>query len=225
MYRNILSSAKDKSIKIISIGFLTNLASLLKSKPDKLSPLSGPDLVSAKVSELVVMGGKYPDYPSGFEFNFGHEDPASTAYALKHWPHNVSITFSGYELGANVYTGKGLENAPADSPILAAYQWYVGRGSTMREAWDPITTLYGILGLDGFSELGMKPMLEFANQYGYNHITSRDGSNAWVNDTRVTNQHWLKLADGVTNSSMAWLLDQFLVHEPAQKSCFGYLSE
>lgn len=226
MYRKILESAEDKSIKIISIGFLTNLAHLLQSESDRSSTFSGPDLISSKVSELVVMGGKYPSYPSGFEFNFGHQDPESTAYVLQNWPRNVSITYSGYELGANILTGKGLrENSPANSPILDAYQWYVGRGSTMREAWDPITTLYGILGLDGFSKLGMKPMLAFANEYGYNRLTSRNGSNAWVNDTSVTNQHWLKLANGVTNSSMAWLLDQFLVHNPVERRCFGFLSE
>lgn len=82
---------------------------------------------------------------------------------LDHWPRNVSITFSGYDLGAKVFTGKDLENAPANSPILAAYQWYFGRWSTIREACDLITTL-GVLGLDGFSRLGMKPMLAFANQ-------------------------------------------------------------
>jgi len=50
---------------------------------------------------------------------------------------------------------------------------------------------------------------------------SANGSNAWVNDTSVSNQHWLKLADGVTNSSVAWLLDQFFAHQPLQESCFG----
>lgn len=223
MYRSVLNAATGNSINIISIGFLTNLADLLKSEPDKISSLSGKDLISSKVKELVVMGG---NYPSGWEYNFGDMDPESTDYILRNWPKTIPMTFSGFELGGNVYSGQRIaENSPVNSPIVAAYQWYVGRGSTIRMSWDPITTLYGILGLDGFSKLGFRPMLAYANKDGYNSITSSNGSNAWVNDTSVTNQHWLKLADGVTNSSMAWLLDQFFIHEPSQKSCFGYLSE
>ena len=220
LYRSVLNAATDNSHHLISIGFLTNLADLLKSERDEISSSSGLELVRSKVGELVIMGGYYP---SGWEFNFGGGDPASTIHVINSWPRSVPITFSGGELGGNIYSGQNLaQHSPPDSPILAAYQWYVGRCSTVRESWDPLTTLYGIVGLEGFSKLGIKPPLAFANTFGYNSVTSRNASNAWVNDTSVTNQHWLRLADGVTNSSMAWLLDQFLVHDPVVRSCFGY---
>jgi hypothetical protein len=219
LYRSVLAAAANQSMNIISIGFLTNLEDILKSKADEISPLSGSDLIAAKTRELVVMGGAYP---SGSEYNFGHSDPESTAYVLKDWPKSVAITYSGFELGGDIYSGQNLDElSPPNSPILAAYQWYVGRGSTLRPSWDPITTLYGILGLDGFEKLGLSRMLAFANRDGYNSLTSANASNAWVNDTSVTNQHWLKLADGVTNSSMSWLLNQFFTHDPVQQSCFG----
>jgi inosine-uridine nucleoside N-ribohydrolase len=64
LYRTVLSSAEDESIHIISIGGLANLADLLKSEVDHISHLSGSQLISAKVSELIVMGGQYP---SGWE--------------------------------------------------------------------------------------------------------------------------------------------------------------
>lgn len=198
---------------------MTNIAEVLKSKADDTSPLSGPDLIAAKTRELVVMGGTYP---SGWEYNFGDHDPESTAYVLKNWPKSVPITYSGFELGIDINSGQGLEmNTPPDSPILAAYQWYVGRGSTVRPSWDPITTLYGILGIEGFEKIGVRQMLEFANKDGYNSLVSANASNSWVNDTSVTNQHWLKLADGVTNSSMSWLLNQFFAHDPVKQSCLG----
>lgn len=204
---------------IISIGFLTNLADLLRSEGDDSSPLSGSDLISNKVSELVVMGG---EYPSGWEFNFGGEDPNSTAFVVQNWPSDVPITYSGGELGGTIFSGQNLaEHAPPDSPVLAAYQWYVGRCSTVRESWDPLTTLYGVLGLDGFERMGFKAPLVFANGDGYNTITSANGSNAWVNDSSVTNRHYLRLAEGVSNSSVAWLLDQFYAHDPIDGRCFG----
>lgn len=223
LYRTLLDAAANNSIHIISIGFLTNLADLLRSEADSISTSSGPELIRSKVSELIIMGGRYP---SGWEFNFGGEDPSSTAYVVNHWPKEVAITYSGGELGGNIFSGQTLQTqAPLDSPILAAYQWYVGRCSTIRESWDPLTTLYGILGLEGFAKIGVKTPLAFANEFGYNSITSSNASNAWVNDTSVTNQHWLKLADGVTNSSVAWLLNQFYTADPLQQTCFGGMAQ
>ncbi|TFA99736.1 hypothetical protein CCMA1212_008462 [Trichoderma ghanense] len=220
LYRTILSSADDKSIHIISVGFLTNLANLLKSEADHISHLSGLELAARKVSELVIMGG---EYPSGWEYNFGGVDPESTAYVVRHWPKSVNITYSGSELGGNIFSGQNLvQRSPPDSPVLSAYQWYVGRGSTTRPSWDPITTLYGILGLDFLSKLGIRPMLEYANTSGYNNVTATDGSNAWVNDTAVTNQHYLRLAGGISNHSMAALLDEFFTHDPSSRSCCQY---
>ncbi|KAJ9640555.1 hypothetical protein H2204_003183 [Knufia peltigerae] len=221
LYRSILASAGNNSLHIISIGFLTNLANLLRSEADDASPLNGTELLAAKVSELIVMGGRYP---SGWEYNFGGTDPNSTAYVIEHWPNTIPITFSGGELGSTIFSGQRplTEQVPppsSESLPVSAYQWYVGRGSVERETWDPITVLYGILGLENFTKLGVWPMLAYANEYGYNTITANNGSNAWVNDTTVRNQHWLKLADGVTNTSMAWLIDNFLIHPPGLSRC------
>jgi hypothetical protein len=220
LYRTVLSSAEDESIHIISIGFLSNLADLLKSEADHISHLSGSQLISTKVSELIVMGGQYP---SGWEYNFGGVDPESTAYVLDHWPKNVKVTYSGNELGDSIFSGQNLvHRSPPDSPVLSSYQWYVGRGSTIRPSWDPITTLYGILGLEWLPKLGVHPMLAYANEFGYNSITAANGSNAWINDTDITNQHWLRLADGVANYSMAGLLDEFFIHDPSSGGCFQH---
>ncbi|KIV95205.1 hypothetical protein PV10_02884 [Exophiala mesophila] len=204
LYRSILASADNNSMHIISIGFLTNLADLLRSEGDDISPLTGQELVAAKVSEMIIMGGRYP---FGWEYNFGGTDPDSTAYVIANLPESVPITFSGGELGNNIFSGdRPLAEALTsnESPIISAYQWYVTRGSVRRETWDPIAVLYGVLGLDGFAEIGMWPLLSYANEDGYNTITASNASNAWVNDTSVTNQHWLTLADGVTNTTMAW---------------------
>ncbi|KAF3057467.1 hypothetical protein GL218_06302 [Daldinia childiae] len=219
MYRRILSSAEDHSITLISIGFLTNFAALMNSSADDITPLTGASLVSSKVKELVVMGGRYP---SGMEFNFAGVDPASTYYVVNNWPRRVPITYSGFELSDNIFSGEELaEYALPDSPVLAAYQWYVGRCSTARESWDPVTTLYGILGLDGSPELGIGKLFEYANEAGYNEV-SADGSNVWVNNSSVSNQHWLELADGVTNGTVAGLLTKLFAHNPSDKSCSAY---
>ena len=62
LYRKILDKAQDDSITIVSIGFFDNLALLLDSGPDAYSNLTGRELITTKVKDIVVMGGDYPGY-------------------------------------------------------------------------------------------------------------------------------------------------------------------
>ena len=48
LYRKLLSKVKDHSVSIVSVGFSTNLALLLDTKPDKYSKLSGMELVAKR---------------------------------------------------------------------------------------------------------------------------------------------------------------------------------
>lgn len=227
MYTRLLESTPEpNSITIISLGFLTNLATLLTSNT---SSSSGYDLVQSKVHEIIIMGGTYPG--PGWEFNFG-EFPLETKTVLENLPSNVRVTFSGFELGGGVFSGKGLKQKKCDeeeddkgekeSPIRAAYEWYVGRCSTLRESWDPITTLYGILGLKGLflnSPLNgdESSLFEYGNLGGggYNKIVESNGTNLWIDDGgQQHNQRWLKLAEGVSNVTLAEILDGFYTHGP-----------
>ncbi|KAL2760969.1 hypothetical protein ACRALDRAFT_1066634 [Sodiomyces alcalophilus JCM 7366] len=191
LYRQALAASEDGSVSIVSLAFLHNLAGLLDSPADAHSDLPGPDLIAAKVSELVVMGGRYP---SGHEFNFYADDPATTAHVINNWPGRM--VFSGADLGQSVMSGDRLvaEGPPGD-PVRAAYI-YCAHGDP-RPSWDPITVLYAIRGLSD--------IFEYANRRGYNHVEP-DGSNAWVDDENVRNQHWLRLKLG--NDTVAAELDR-----------------
>lgn len=228
MYTRLLESTPEpNSITIISLGFLTNLATLLTSTNFSSSGSSGYSLVQQKVHEIIIMGGTYPG--PGWEFNFG-EFPLETKTVLENFPSNVRVTFSGFELGGVIFSGKGLkkqcdeeeeDKGGKESPIRAAYEWYVGRCSTLRESWDPITTLYGILGLKGLflnSPLnGGEDLFEYGNVGGggYNKIVESNGTNLWIDDGgQQHNQRWLKLAEGVSNVTLAEILDGFYTHGP-----------
>ncbi|KAF9037790.1 nucleoside hydrolase [Hymenopellis radicata] len=184
LYRKILSEQDDDSVTIASIGFFDNLSGLLNSTADSYSSLDGYDLVAAKVKKLAIMGGAYP---SGWEYNFGGSSPLLTAHVVNTWP--GSMTFSGSYLGGT--------SPPSSDPVSAAYKWYIGY-NTPRYSWDPITVMYAVQGLGD--------LLEYGNFDGYNNVSS-DGSNAWVNDTSVTNQHWLILREGVSNATLGDRLD------------------
>src|SRR6185437_9970799 len=53
--RKALAGRADQSVVVAQVGFSTNLARLLDSPPDAVSPLSGVDLVKAKVRFLSLM--------------------------------------------------------------------------------------------------------------------------------------------------------------------------
>ena len=138
-------------------------------------------------------GPKYS--PRGKEYNFAAVSPLSTSRVVNNWP--GSMIFSGASLGGNITSGSRLSDSPATSPVRAAYKWSVGC-DTGGGSWDQVTMLYAVTGLgDTF---------RFGNRYGYNRV-HWDGSNLWVLDPKVRNQKWIELADGVSNTTVAAILD------------------
>jgi hypothetical protein len=164
-------------------------------------------LIEQKVAELVVMGGAYP---SGWEFNFA-SNISATRTVLTEWPATVPITFSGSELGAWIFSGQRLlELAGKDSPVLAAYQWYGDRRNTTRASYDPVTVLYGALGLG--------ELFDVANVGGFNEIAD-DGRNSWVEDGVDRRRRWLRLKDGVEEKYIGEMLEHLYVGETLDVGC------
>lgn len=134
VYRSVLAQQPDQSVVIISVGFLNNLEDLLKADPE---------LVSRKVTKVVMMGGIQED-----EFNFVRHNLVSvTENILRNWPTPIVLT----QLGGDVYTGACLADAP-DSPIrMAWYKWFDNKFEG-RSSWDAYAVLYAIGGTTWFNE-------------------------------------------------------------------------
>ncbi|KAI9037476.1 inosine/uridine-preferring nucleoside hydrolase [Aspergillus affinis] len=119
LYRQSLARAKPHGVKIASIGLLDNLADLLDSPGDRISNMTGYELVRQKVNDLVIMGG---EYPSGLEDN-SRRSPGAAAKVVLDWP--SKIVFSGSELGRDVFSGaKFTTQGNASDPVRTAYEWY-----------------------------------------------------------------------------------------------------
>ncbi len=145
LYRKILAQQPDKSVTIVSIGFLTNLAGLLQSHPDQYSRLEGRDLVTKKVKQLVSMAGKFPE---GREYNLFIDSVASRDVFL-HWP--TPVIYSGFEIGLKIITGKQLSENEAikNSPVKDAYvkaMPYRKGDHNGRHSWDQTAVLVAIKG-------------------------------------------------------------------------------
>ncbi len=162
VYRQVLAARPDVAddpaggVVVTTVGYLTNLRDLLASGPDDLGPLSGPDLIRAKVRLWVCMGGRYPEHRDPAVYGNFKPDPTAAVVAARDWP--TPVVFCG--LGEHVKTGGTLSETPENNPVRRAYQLYLGN-TPARPSWDPIAVLYAVRpGLpvwqvreDGFNEI------------------------------------------------------------------------
>ena len=167
LYRRILEESPDGSVAIVTVGHLSALMGLLRSQPDEISSLSGPELIRRKAVIWICMGGRYP---SGKEANFYRPDPYSTRYCIDHWQKEVVLF--GWELGNQVITGgeKLKEMINRDHPVYRAYELY--NNFAGRASWDQLALL----------ELTRHSGDLFKYVRGFVRVAT-DGSNTWDNDS------------------------------------------
>ncbi len=191
--RELLAAAEDGSIVFVAIGPLVNFMHLLQSEPDRHSDLNGRELVARKAKHLVIMGGLFPE---GKEWNF-EMHPQAAAYVTKHWP--TDITFTGYEIGAEIRTGRRLHiDAPADHPVRRSYNaWYGGEGG-IRESWDLTAVLYAAEGAADYWDI-VRGTIE---------VDAESGANCWLPDTDGRHAYLSRKMDP---EKLTELLDELLV--------------
>ena len=127
LYRQILAGLPDKSVKILSVGYFTNLEDLLKTPGDSISNLNGRDLVQSKVTEYVCTGGEYPSDLS-FQGNGNFEpDGKAVKYVNKHWPTMLTFT-AGEHYFWDIKTGASLLKEDTNiNPVAFAYKEFFSR--------------------------------------------------------------------------------------------------
>jgi inosine-uridine nucleoside N-ribohydrolase len=200
VYRRVLAKQKDQSVVIVTVGFLSNLESLLKSGPDQYSKLSGKELVAQKVKKWVAMAGGFPE---GNEFNINQHASASV-YVIQNWP--GPILFSGFEIGEKIMTGhKVATEGKKGSPVQWAYQYclsnYENRQSVNRNSWDHTAVLCAV----------RNPEVYFNVIRNGTFICNPDGSNSWNPDL---NSHHSYLVHKYPYQKIADILDDLMLYEP-----------
>ena len=143
LLRKVLAGQPDASVVIVQVGFSTNLARLLNSKPDEFSPLDGMALVKNKVRLLSAMAGNFTP-GCGPEFNVVIDIKAAQQ-VFRQWP--TPIVFSGFEVGQQIlFPGSSIQHDYAyvpHHPLAEAYSLY-GKMPYDRQTWDLTSTLYAI---------------------------------------------------------------------------------
>jgi hypothetical protein len=150
LYRQILSSQPDSSVVILTVGYMSNLETLLKSGPDHFSELPGYELVKKKVKCWICMGGNFPVDPALDNVNFTRDAPAAV-YAIQNWPGD--IVFAGREIGHRIFIGEKLRSLPNTNPVRRVYELH--RGRVNPQNWDhhtadPCAVLLAVRGLSDY---------------------------------------------------------------------------
>jgi pyrimidine-specific ribonucleoside hydrolase len=201
VYRKVLASQPDKSVTIVTVGFLTNLSALLQSLPDKYSKLNGKELIGKKVKQLVCMAGKFP---VGSEFNVDR-DAAASQFVFNNW--ETPVVLSGFEIGQKIKTGLPLinNNAIKNSPVKDVFRICIPldpQDSAGRMSWDETAVLVAIK--------GYKPW------YGIEKgkiIVAEDGTNTWIKEPSPHNY----LTEAQSPAIVQQLINTLIMHQPVKK--------
>ncbi|MES2374874.1 MAG: nucleoside hydrolase [Bacteroidota bacterium] len=204
LYRKILASQPDKSITIVTVGFLTNMANLLQSKPDQYSPLSGKALIQQKVKCLVSMAACFDKALMPFkEFNVMKDSIASKT-AFDNWP--TPIIFSGFEIGVKIHTGLPIVNSPiVHSPVKDVFARSIPldpNDKNGRMSWDETAVLVAVRGYQPYFDVVKGKIICYAN-----------GSTGW--DSGGDRDYYLVQRMGV--GEMEKVLDELIMHQPRKK--------
>lgn len=191
LYRKLLAEAKDHSIKIVAIGFVSSLVQLLESGPDEYSDLPGRELVRRKVDSLYFMATKLEknDDPG---YNLRYDIPLARRF-LTEWPREVKVYLSPSPVGGAIeypadLVMKDLENMTVH-PIL---QVYLNKNcNTGQKMWDFLCVVNAVkpelfsYSQTGFVSLDEAGKICFTKDKQGNFIFQLPGDKKW-NDNMLS---------------------------------------
>jgi len=203
LYRKILSTQPDNSVTIVTVGFLTNMANLLKSGPDKYSELPGKELIRKKVKLLVSMAGCFDKKLEPFrEFNVV-KDSIASKITFDNWP--TSIIFSGFEIGAKIFTGLPIVNSDlVGSPVKDVFSLSIPlapNDKNGRMSWDETAVLVAVRGYQPYFDVVRGTIICYNN-----------GATGW--DSNGKRDQYL--VQKMPTVEMEKILNGLIIHQPVQ---------
>lgn len=176
--RQVLAREPDGGVVIVQVGFSTNLARVLDSKPDAISPMSGAQLAAKKVRLVVAMAGHFP--PVQPEFNVATDIPAAQKL-VDAWP--SPIIFSGFEIGnALPFPATSIEHDFSwvkDHPVVDAYRNYM-KMPYDRPTWDLTAALYAVRPDAGYFSLSPNGQVRVDEKGNTIFTPSADGKHRYL---------------------------------------------
>ena len=151
LYRKLLSEAKDKSITVVAIGFMTTIAQLFESGADEYSKEKGVDLFGKKVKAIYIQSGRFEagDSLSGYNMRAASKQ---AAVFYNNLPKDVDIIMSPSNIGDLMdYSPKDVLadlSTTERNPIKAVYTHYTC--DTGQRMWDTNCLVNAVDGDEGY---------------------------------------------------------------------------
>ena len=177
-YRELLAKQPDNSVVVVSVGFSTNIARLLDTRPDQFSPLAGKELVAKKVKLLSLMGGNIADVPD--RYNIGLDIPAAQKI-VNEWP--TPIVMSPAEVGTSIlFPATVIENNLAyanPNPLKIAYESFLEMPYD-RPTWDLTSVLYAVEGEKNYFNISEWGRIEVDDEAYTRFYPDKNGRHAYL---------------------------------------------
>lgn len=185
LYRKLLAEAKDHSVKIIDIGFVSSLVQLLESGPDEYSDLPGRELVRRKVDSLYFMATKLGDNKDP-GYNLRYDLPLARRF-LTEWPREVKVYLSPSSVGGAIeYSAEMTMKDLAGLDTHPIKQVYLNKDcNTGQKMWDFLCVVNAVKPeLFAYSQTGFVSLNEageicFTKDKQGNYVYQLAGDKKW----------------------------------------------
>lgn len=159
--RQVLAEAEPNSITIVPVGLAVNIADLLESPADDISPLTGVELVRDKVKLLSIMAGAFNPVNGNTHFLEANvvNHVGSMQRFVRQWPSEVPVVWSDFNIGIRArYPRRSIAHDFNYMPhhiIRESYLLFCGPDHD-RPSWDLTSVLYAVRPGDGYFGLSPK---------------------------------------------------------------------
>ena len=192
VYRDVLEKQPDRSVVVVTVGYLTNLKNLLQL-PASDGHVSGVELIKAKVAKWVCMGGNFIGSPPKDDLKLGNvnfqRDRESAHFVIPTWP--VPLVFVGREIGSvpsGLTVGECLARTPPENPVRRAYEHYFGGKLKNRHVADLVTVLYAVRGLRDYWDIETRGSMELHDDMSFEWKPNEDRQQAYLLKKRIDGQ-------------------------------------
>lgn len=166
--RQVLANAEPSSITLIPVGLAVNIADLLDSPADEISPLTGVELVRQKVRLMSIMAGAFSPVNGDVRYLEANvrNHVGSMQRLVKHWPTEVPVVWSDFNIG--IHARYPRESIARDFGytrrhiVRESYLLHSGPEHD-RPGWDLTSVLFAVRPQEGYFDLSARGSVSVAD--------------------------------------------------------------
>ena len=195
--RIMLANSPPHSVWPILGGPTKDISDLWYSPADSISPLTGAQLMSNAIAEVVVVSGWMPATTDINNFaQFDNWSLLNTAaWVFTNMP-GINVTYCGLEMGQTIVGGQAITNRLSEDIMNYAYHnWalYTGNGYVGRQKWTDLAVMYVAFGTNAF---GTNAFTYQTGQIALGQLLNASSqlivTNSWITNSTGTQKFLIK---------------------------------